>query len=225
MHPLQYAYRMLYLERSFMISRGKMASKLRERYRSELRAATLSAARDLIKEEGYEGLTLRKLARRMQCSPMALYTYFADKQALLTALALEGFEKLAKRHEGTSRREPLSALRKIMLDHIAFAEENPAGDTGKQSGFPFAIQVRTVVPRSRSAPGRRLRHQHHSADCRSRRRILSNHVARLPVWLSSAIRRGGSRDNIERPTQPSNPGDMSFSSRVSAMTLLGPSRV
>jgi len=102
-----------------------MASKLRERYRSELRAETLSAARDLIKEEGYEGLTLRKLAQRMQCSPMALYTYFADKQALLTALALEGFEKLAKRHESTSRREPLSALRKIMLDHIAFAEENP----------------------------------------------------------------------------------------------------
>jgi len=98
---------------------------LRERYRSELRAATLSAARDLIKKEGYEGLTLRKLAQRMQCSPMALYTYFADKQALLTALALEGFEKLAKRHEGTSGREPLRALRKIMLDHIVFATENP----------------------------------------------------------------------------------------------------
>ena len=53
---------------------------MRERYRSELRAATLSAARHLIKDEGYEGLTLRKLARRMQCSPMALYTYFANKQ-------------------------------------------------------------------------------------------------------------------------------------------------
>lgn len=102
-----------------------MTTKLRERYRSEFRAATLAEARDLIKEEGWEGLTLRKLAQRMQCSPMALYTYFADKQALLTALALEGFEKLAKRHHGTSRREPLSALRKMMLDHIAFAEENP----------------------------------------------------------------------------------------------------
>ena len=102
-----------------------MTTKLRERYRSEFRAETLAEARDLIKEEGWEGLTLRKLAQRMECSPMALYTYFADKQALLTALALEGFEKLAKRHEGTSRREPLSALRKMMLDHIAFAEENP----------------------------------------------------------------------------------------------------
>ena len=102
-----------------------MPTKLRERYRSAFRAEILAAARELIKEHGYEGVTLRKLAQRMQCSPMALYTYFADKQALLAALASEGFHKLAKRHESAGRREPLSALRKIMLDHIAFAEENP----------------------------------------------------------------------------------------------------
>lgn len=51
----------------------------RERYRSELRAETLSAARDLMQEKGYEGLTLRKLAQRMRCSPMALYTYSAGQ--------------------------------------------------------------------------------------------------------------------------------------------------
>ncbi len=99
--------------------------KRRERYRSELRAETLSAARELIQEEGYEGLTLRKLAKRMECSPMAIYSYFADKQALLTALALEGFEKVAKRLDSTVRRDPLAALRKILLDYIAYAEENP----------------------------------------------------------------------------------------------------
>ena len=97
----------------------------RERYRSELRAETLAAARDLIQEKGYEGLTLRKLAQRMECSPMALYSYFADKQALLIALALEGFEKLAKRFDSTVGRDPLTALRKILLDYIAYAEENP----------------------------------------------------------------------------------------------------
>jgi AcrR family transcriptional regulator len=95
------------------------------RNRSELRAETLSAARELIQKEGYEGLTIRKLAKRMECSPMALYSYFADKQALLTALALEGFEKLAKRLDSTVRRDPLTALRKILLDYIAYAEENP----------------------------------------------------------------------------------------------------
>ena len=97
----------------------------RERYRSELRAETLSAARKLIEEEGYEGLTIRKLAQRMECSPMALYTYFSDKQALLLALAQEGFIKLAKRLESTARRDPLAAVRKMLLDYIAYAEENP----------------------------------------------------------------------------------------------------
>jgi AcrR family transcriptional regulator len=100
--------------------------KRRERYRSELRAETLSAARELIQAEGYQGLTIRKLAKRMECSPMALYSYFADKQALLIALALEGFEKLAKRFDSTARRDPLAALRKILLDYIAYAEDNPA---------------------------------------------------------------------------------------------------
>ncbi|NYF53610.1 TetR/AcrR family transcriptional regulator [Tunturiibacter gelidoferens] len=99
--------------------------KRKERYRSELRAETLSAARELIREEGYEGLTIRKLATRMECSPMALYSYFADKQALLTALALEGFEKVAKRFGSAVDRDPLTALRNILLDYIAYAEESP----------------------------------------------------------------------------------------------------
>jgi AcrR family transcriptional regulator len=99
--------------------------KRRERYRSELRNETLSAARKLIQEEGYQGLTIRKLAQRMECSPMALYSYFADKQALLAALALEGFEKVAKRFDSSVPRDPLTAVKKILLDYIAYAEENP----------------------------------------------------------------------------------------------------
>ena len=99
--------------------------KRRERYRSEFRAEILAASREVIREEGYQGLTLRKLGQRMECSPMALYSYFADKQALLTALALEGFERLAKKLEGTGRREPLPALRRVLLDYINYAEHNP----------------------------------------------------------------------------------------------------
>ena len=99
--------------------------KRRERYRSEFRAEILAAARDLISQEGYQGLTLRKLGQRMECSPMALYSYFADKQALLTALALEGFATLAKKLERAGRREPLPALRRMLLDYVNYAEQNP----------------------------------------------------------------------------------------------------
>ena len=56
---------------------------------------------------------------------MALYSYFADKQALLIALALEGFEKVAQRFDSSTGQDPLSAIRKILLDYIAYAEENP----------------------------------------------------------------------------------------------------
>jgi AcrR family transcriptional regulator len=105
-------------------TKGSLQNR-RDRYRSELRAETLSTARELIREGGYQGLTIRKLAQRMECSPMALYSYFVDKQALLTALALEGFEKVAKRFESTARLEPITAVRKILLDYIAYAEENP----------------------------------------------------------------------------------------------------
>ncbi len=61
--------------------------EVKERHRSESRAEILQAARELLRDEVYEGLTLRKLGQRMECSPMALYSYFADKQALLTVLA------------------------------------------------------------------------------------------------------------------------------------------
>jgi AcrR family transcriptional regulator len=78
-----------------------------------LRSETLSAARKLIKEEGYQRLTIRKLAQRLECSPMALYSYFANKQALLNVLATEGFEEADKRFESTGRHNPLSELKKI----------------------------------------------------------------------------------------------------------------
>ena len=38
---------------------------------------------------------------------------------------MEGFRNLAKRLESTARRDPLAALRKMLLDYIAYAEENP----------------------------------------------------------------------------------------------------
>lgn len=100
-------------------------SNRRERYRAELRTEILAAARYLIRENGYSGLTLRKLVQRLECSPMAFYSYFADNQALLTALAAEGLEKLARRLNAEKHRNPLTFLRKLLLEYVAYAEENP----------------------------------------------------------------------------------------------------
>ncbi len=99
--------------------------EVKERHRSELRAEILQAARELLREEGYEGLTLRRLGQRMECSPMALYSCLADEQALLTALAQEAFESLAARFDQAQAGDPLSTLRRVLQAYIAYADENP----------------------------------------------------------------------------------------------------
>jgi AcrR family transcriptional regulator len=64
-------------------------------HHGHLRQALLNEARALIDEQGAGALTLRELARRLGVSHAAPLHHFADKRALLTAVATEGFERLA----------------------------------------------------------------------------------------------------------------------------------
>lgn len=97
----------------------------RERQKAELRSELVAAAHALVKEEGYEGLTIRKLAKRVGYAPMSVYSYFADKQDILLALAEDVFEQLARRAERNQPDEPLAALRHGMREFAAFGLENP----------------------------------------------------------------------------------------------------
>ncbi len=54
----------------------------------------ISAALDLISEKGIKGLTLREIARRANVSHSAPYRHFKDKEAILHAVAKEGFDML-----------------------------------------------------------------------------------------------------------------------------------
>jgi AcrR family transcriptional regulator len=107
------------------MSQTTIAQSRRERHKAELRAELLRAAHELIKEEGYEGLTIRNLARQVGYAPMSVYSYFADKHAILLALAEDAFETLAQRMERDAPADPLAALRKVMDEYAVFALENP----------------------------------------------------------------------------------------------------
>lgn len=97
----------------------------RERQKEEQRRDLVSAARQLVRDEGYEGLTIRKLANRAGYAPMSVYSYFADKHAILVALAEDQFEILAKRLQKDYPGEPIDALRHGLLDFVEFGLENP----------------------------------------------------------------------------------------------------
>lgn len=64
-----------------------------------LRARALDAARILLEERGAEGLHLRVLAERIGSGVASLYYHFADKDALLAALAIHGWGELAGKIE------------------------------------------------------------------------------------------------------------------------------
>ncbi|CCK29132.1 TetR family transcriptional regulator [Streptomyces davaonensis JCM 4913] len=65
-------------------------------HHGDLRTALLTAAERTLREKGTASLSLRELAREVGVSHAAPGRHFKDKQALLNALALTGFERLAR---------------------------------------------------------------------------------------------------------------------------------
>lgn len=97
----------------------------RERQKADIRQELLAAAHALVKEEGYDGLTIRKLAQRVGYAPMSVYSYYPDKHAILLALARDAFETLALRMEKDAPADPVEALKAMMRAYAAFGLENP----------------------------------------------------------------------------------------------------
>jgi AcrR family transcriptional regulator len=78
----------------------------------------------LFLEEGFEKVTIRRIAEEIEYSPATIYLYFADKDEILFALHEKGFEELHKRQETVlSIREPLERLRRHGQVYIAFGLE------------------------------------------------------------------------------------------------------
>lgn len=83
-------------ERGFMSSsgtenHGTVSEMRRERERSELKERILSTARDMFVHDGYEAVTLRRIAQAIEYSPAALYQYFKDKQDLVMTIIREDY--------------------------------------------------------------------------------------------------------------------------------------
>ena len=97
-------------------------------HHGDLRTTLLRAAEAHIALEGTERLSLRALAREAGVSATAPYRHFDDRQALLVALATEGFEELAVVNADIQRKfghEPIPAqLLQCGLAYVRYAEAN-----------------------------------------------------------------------------------------------------
>ena len=86
-------------------------------HHGDLRAAVLAAAGKLIEKEGLARLSVREAARRAGVSHNAPYRHFPDRDALLAALATEGFRLLEESLQNRSGRELGEAYVRFALAH------------------------------------------------------------------------------------------------------------
>jgi AcrR family transcriptional regulator len=86
-------------------------------HHGDLRAAVLAAAAKMMEKEGLGGLSVREAARRAGVSHNAPYRHFPDRDALLAALAAEGFSELGKALENCSGRGLGEAYVRFALEH------------------------------------------------------------------------------------------------------------
>jgi AcrR family transcriptional regulator len=98
-------------------------------HHGNLRAALLQVAEAALEQGGAGSISLRELARELGVSHTSPRRHFADKQALLDALALSGFERFeAALGEATKNRAQSfrTRLTKLSQAYVAFALEHPA---------------------------------------------------------------------------------------------------
>jgi AcrR family transcriptional regulator len=100
----------------------------RSYHHGNLRRALLDQVLATIRVEGVEGVTLRDIGARVGVSRTALYRHFADKRALLAAVATEGFRMLRQQliaaWENGGRGD--SAFHAMGVAYVRFAVDNPA---------------------------------------------------------------------------------------------------
>lgn len=93
---------------------------------ARLRTDILAAAADLLDETGDEqAVTLRAVARRVGISAPSIYSHFADRQAILLALAQAAFAELTEQLAAAEGADPAARLRAVCAAYLDFAATRP----------------------------------------------------------------------------------------------------
>jgi len=95
---------------------------------TQLKKKILAAALRIFAEQGYDKISMRKIAARIDYSPTTIYRFFRNKEELLTTIALETFKDLSAKVEKVQAKgadHPLVLLRTLVGEYIVFCAERP----------------------------------------------------------------------------------------------------
>jgi AcrR family transcriptional regulator len=100
----------------------------RERDKQGIREGILEAARTLFVRDGYESVSIRKIAERIEYSPGTIYLYFQDKADILAQISEETFSRLERKLvaiNNDAASDALDRLRRGLRAYIEFGVTNP----------------------------------------------------------------------------------------------------
>jgi len=97
-------------------------------HHGDLGQALVRSALEILSEAGVAGLSLRAAARRARVSAMAPYRHFADKEALLAAVAEYGFRELTTQltTAAATAADPRAGLAALGVAYVLFARDQPS---------------------------------------------------------------------------------------------------
>lgn len=129
-----------------MKPKAKAEPKVERYHHGDLRRALLDAALEMVTLEGAGALSLREVARRAGVSHAAPYRHFPSKEALIAAMAEEGFRRLhaaMRERSAPHGADPGRGFLEAGVGYVLFAVENPAhyrvmfsGLLGDGAAFP-----------------------------------------------------------------------------------------
>ncbi|MEU5215425.1 TetR/AcrR family transcriptional regulator [Streptomyces sp. NPDC020807] len=102
----------------------------KQRERADRERLIVATARELAEQQGWEAVTTRRLAERIEYSQPVLYSHFRGKREIIGAVALEGAAELAgalrAATAAASADGPRARVLALAGAYLAYAEENPA---------------------------------------------------------------------------------------------------
>ncbi|MER7515076.1 TetR/AcrR family transcriptional regulator [Streptomyces sp. NPDC126499] len=100
----------------------------KERERAERERLIVTTARELAEQQGWDAVTTRRLAERIEYSQPVLYSHFRGKREIIGAVALEGATELAAavRAATSAEDDPRARVAALARTYLDFAARNPA---------------------------------------------------------------------------------------------------
>jgi AcrR family transcriptional regulator len=97
------------------------------RQKTNLRQEILVAASELFVKEGYENVSMRRIAEKIEYSPTTIYLYFRDKAELLDQVCNDTFSRLIRDFTKIFDQsgDPVDRLKRGLTAYITFGLENP----------------------------------------------------------------------------------------------------